>query len=269
MVFEAKVLGPVEAVRDGRAVALGSPKQRAVFALLVLNAGRVVPTERLVEELWGEHPPDSPSSAVQVYVSRLRRSLRADPPTGPPAAQEQAPVTLRRRGGGYQLDLPGRCVDAEQFATLVASGRELLAQRPADARQVLEEALALARGPALADVVATLGPTGAAEARRLDDLRLLAEQARLQALLAQGEAATAAADAGALVRRHPLQEDLRALHVLALYRSGRQAEALAAYEEVRRQLAEELGVDPGAALRALHDRVLRQDPALDPAPPAA
>lgn len=262
MAFEARILGPVEATRDGRSVPLGSPKQRAVFALLVLGAGRVVATDRLIDELWGERPPESPSSSVQVYVSRLRRSLRTDAAPGP-----DDDVRLVRRGTGYQLELPTRCVDAQRFADLVTDGRELLDRRPADARQLLEEALALTRGPALADVVGTLGPAGTAEARRLDDLRLVAQQSRLRALLAQGEPATAAADAAALVREHPLQEELHAALILGLYRCGRQADALAAYEAVRAELAEELGVDPGAALRELHAAILRQDPALElPAP---
>jgi predicted ATPase/DNA-binding SARP family transcriptional activator len=261
MAFEARILGPVEAARDGRSVPLGSPKQKAVFALLVLDAGRVVSTDRLVDELWGERPPESPSSSLQVYISRLRRSLRIDA-AGPDDAGEE--VRLRRRGAGYQLDIPDRSVDADLFADLVAGGRTMLADRPADARQVLEEALALPRGPALADVVSSLGPSGAAEAQRLDDLRLLAQQARLEALLAQGDAVTAAADAAALVQEHPLREGLHEALMLALYRSGRQSEALAAYDSVRRELARSLGMDPGAALRDLHARILRHDPALEP-----
>jgi predicted ATPase/DNA-binding SARP family transcriptional activator len=258
MAFEARILGPVEAARDGRSVALGSPKQKAVFALLVLGAGHVVSTDRLVDELWGEHPPDSPSSSLQVYISRLRRSLQTHD-------QDPEAVRLVRRGAGYQLDLPDRSVDAHLFADLVGDGRAMLAERPADARQLLEEALALPRGPALADVVAGLGPTGVAEAERLDELRLVAQEALLQALLAQGDAMTAAADAAALVREHPLREGLREALMLALYRSGRQSEALTAYDAVRRELRRQLGVDPGAGLRELYARILRHDPALEPA----
>jgi len=267
MAFEARILGPVEATLDGRALALGSPKQRAVFALLVLNARRVVSTDRLVDELWGESPPESPGSSLQVYISRLRRSLGVgSTDSARTAGNGTGEVRLLRRGAGYQLDIPDESVDARRFADLVSSGRTLVRQRPPAAQRVLEEALALPRGPALADVVGALGPTAAAEAKRLDDLRLAAQESRLAALLAQGDSATAAADAAALVREHPLQEDLHAALMLSLYRSGRQGEALKAYDVVRAELAEELGIDPGAALRELHGRILRQDPALDHVP---
>ena len=275
MAFEARILGPVEASLDGRPVPLGSPKQRAIFALLVLNAGRVVPTERFVDELWGDDPPESPSSSIQVYMSRLRRSLEsnADVEARPADGTGSPAVRLLRRGAGYQLEVPPESVDAHLFAGLITSARTMLHRHPPDAQRIVEQALSLPRGPALADVVGRLGPTGAAEAKRLDDLRLIAQETRLDTLLAQGDAATAAADAAALVREHPLREDLRAALMLALYRAGRQGEALEAYDTAREELADELGIDPGTALRELHAQILRQDPQLDhvptqPTPPA-
>ncbi|WP_051552260.1 AfsR/SARP family transcriptional regulator [Nocardioides sp. URHA0020] len=277
MAFEARILGPVEATVDGRKVVLGSPKQRAVFALLVLNAGRVVSTDRMTDELWGDQTPESPSSSLQVYISRLRRSLRADTEdvqdsqdtqdSGADEATAAPSVQLLRRGAGYQLDVPESSIDAHRFADLVSSARSLLPHRPPDARLLIEEALSLLRGPTLADVVGSLGTTGTAEVKRLDDLRLIAQESRLQALLAEGDHARAAADAAALVREHPWQESLRATLMLSLYRAGRQAEALQAYDDVREELAEQLGVDPGTALRELHASILRQDPGLDPVTP--
>lgn len=269
MTFEAWILGPVEASMDGRAVSLGSPKQRAVFALLVLTPGRVVSTERLLFELWGADPPSTAVSTLQVYISRLRRSIGAQDGEGARASVDghgAAPVQLLRRAPGYQLNVAEESVDAYRFASLVTAARAQLDHDPRAAEKVLDQALALQRGPALADVVRLLGPTAAAEAQRLDDLRLVALEARLKVQLAQGEAAAAAAEAAALIREYPLQEDLHAMLMLALYRAGRQAEALAAFEAVRDELDRELGLDPGAPLRALHLQILRHDPALDAVP---
>ncbi|MFL6063974.1 MAG: AfsR/SARP family transcriptional regulator [Friedmanniella sp.] len=267
MTFEARILGPVEASMDGRPVALGSPKQRAVFALLVLHGGRVVSTDRLVAELWGEDPPRSPVSTLQVYISRLRRSMGGREESEADGAPDA--VRLVRRSPGYQLTLPTGSVDADRFAALVAAARTRLAENPVQARQMLDDALRLQRGAPLADVVELLGPNASAEAQRLDDLRLTALQLRLQAMLAQGEAGAAAAEAAGLVREHPLQEELHAALMLALYRSGRQAEALQAFELVRGLLADQLGVDPGAGLRELQRRILQQDPSLDGGLPVA
>jgi predicted ATPase/DNA-binding SARP family transcriptional activator len=263
MTFEARILGPVEALRDGRPVSLGSPKQRAVFALLVLHGGKVVSTDRLVAELWGEEPPGSPVSTLQVYISRLRRSMGSVDGEGDGTAPPGA-VSLVRRSPGYQLTLPEGAVDADRFRLLVASARTRLADDPVSARHMLERALELQRGAALADVLEVLGPNAAAEAQRLNDLRLAAQELRLEAMLADGEAAAAAADAAALVREHPLREGLHAVLMLALYQSGRQAEALQAFESVREELDVQLGVDPGPGLRDLHLRILRQDPDLAP-----
>ena len=250
MTFEARILGPVEASLDGRPVALGSPKQRAVFALLVLNGGRVVSTERLVSELWGEDPPGSPVSTLQVYISRLRRSV---------GGGDTGPVRLVRRPPGYQLTLPEGSVDADRFRQLVDAARAPAGRTTPPRRgRIARDALRLQRGPPWPTCSSCSGPNAAAEAQRLDDLRLAALQLRLQAMLAQGEAAAAATDAAALVREHPLQEELHAALMLALYRSGRQAEALQAFEAVREQLAEQLGVDPGPGAARAAAAILRR-----------
>ena len=267
MTFEARILGPVEASRDGRPVPLGSPKQRAVFALLVLNGGKVVSTDRFVSELWGDDPPGSPISTLQVYISRLRRSMGSLDGDGADGVTPHGSVSLVRRSPGYQLTLPEGAVDADRFRELVSRARSHLHADPAGARGILEHALELQRGSALADVLDVLGPNAAAEAQRLDDLWLTAQQLRLEAMLANGDAVAAAADAAALVREHPLREGLHAVLMLALYRSGRQAEALQAFEAVRNELDQQLGVDPGPALRELQLQILRQDPQLSPALP--
>src|SRR3954452_18952837 len=194
-------------------------------------------------------------------MSRLRRSMGGREESEADGAPDA--VRLVRRSPGYQLNLPAGSVDADRFAALVAAARTRLAENPVQARQMLDDALRLQRGAPLADVVELLGPNASAEAQRLDDLRLTTLQLRLQAMLAQGEAGADAAEAAGLVREHPLQEELHAALMLALYRSGRQAEALQAFELVRGLLADQLGVDPGAGLRELQRRILQQDPSLD------
>lgn len=254
-----RILGPVGATVGGQEVALGSPKQRAVFAVLAMSSGHVVSTDRLVGELWGDDAPESASSTLQVYVSRLRRSLGEDL-----GVVEGPRPSIVRRAPGYVLEVADDAVDARRLARLVADARAGMSTDARSALAGLDEALALVSGPPLADVVESLGDAAVAEAARLAELVLLAREARLSALLSLGDAPTAATEASALVELHPFRESLHALLILALYRDGRQAEALAAYERVRRRLDDELGVEPGRALRTLHAQVLQHDPSLDP-----
>jgi predicted ATPase/DNA-binding SARP family transcriptional activator len=248
---EVRLLGPVEAVADGGSVSLGGPRQRALLALLALAEGPVS-TDRLADELWGGRPPAAAETTLRSYVSRLRSALGRE--------------AVVARGGGYALALDRERLDVHRFERLLEQGRAELARGGAGlARERLDAALALWRGPALQDVgdVASL----AEEARRLEELRLACVEERIEARLTLGRHDELVAELQALVRREPLRERLRRQLVLALYRSGRQAEALAAYHDARRTLDEELGLEPGPELRELEVAILRQE--LPAAPPAA
>jgi WD40 repeat protein/DNA-binding SARP family transcriptional activator len=242
-----QVLGPLEAWEGGGRLALGGPKQRLVLAQLLLRANQVVPADRLIDQVWGEEPPDAARSALQAYVSRLRRSLGAG--------------RLQGRPPGYVLAAAPEEVDVLGFEDLVGQARRRAAAEPQAAVRLLDEALALWRGPALADLAAepSLGP----ELVRLEELRLAASEERIDALLALGRHGEVVAELERLTKEHPLRERLWGQLVLALYRSGRQAEALGAYQQARQTLAEELGIDPSPALQRLHEQVLRQDAALE------
>jgi DNA-binding SARP family transcriptional activator/pimeloyl-ACP methyl ester carboxylesterase len=247
--MEFRVLGPLEAVVDGRPVALGGTKQRALLARLVLDGGRTVAAERLVDDLWGETPPDTARKMIQVYVSRLRKLLPEN--------------TLQTRPSGYQLTIPPGSLDLDRFETRRAAGRAALEQgRYEEAAHELRHALALWRGPALAEF--TNEPFAQTEGARLDALRTAALEERIQAELELGKPADAIPELETLVAQHPLREQLRAQQMLALYRAGRQAEALAVYQDTRRVLADELGIQPSETLRDLERRILRHDPDLQP-----
>jgi predicted ATPase/DNA-binding SARP family transcriptional activator len=251
-VLELRFLGPVQAVRAGRDVALGGPRQRAVLALLALDAGRVVPAGRLVEELWRGRPPLGAAKTLRSYVSRLRSALAPEMPLVP-------------RGGGYVLSASSGQLDVARFERLVAEGQAVLGGGEATAAgNRFREALALWRGPAFADV-AEVEPL-AREASRLEELRLVAVEGRLEADLAAGSHGEVAGELERLVAEYPLRERLWGLLMLALYRGGRQADALAAYQRARAILAEQLGLEPGPELRELERAVLRQEvPPLAPA----
>ena len=254
-----RVLGEVEVVLDGELVRVGGPRQVALLALLVAADGRSVPAERLVDQLWGEAPPDNAAGALQVGVAKLRRQLE-------PRRQARGEATLLvTRAGGYALDLPPGAVDAARFAALVDRARG--ATEPATAEAGLVEALGLWRGAPYGGV-AGLAPALATEARRLDELRWSAVERLWDVRLGAGGHTAAVPELRALVEEAPLREELWRLLVLALYRSGRQAEALEAVREVRERLADELGIDPGEPLRRLEQDVLRQDASLDVAAPA-
>src|SRR4051794_37372692 len=241
--MEFRILGPLE-VQDGRRpLALGGPKQRALLAVLLLHANDVVAVERLVDELWGESPPATVAKSVQVYVSRLRRELGED--------------RLRTRAPGYGLrGEPGELGGA-RFEELVAATTEA---EPGRAGELLREALGLWRGPALADLAYEAFVQG--PVARLEEQRLAALEQRIDADLAAGREAGLVGELEALVREHPLREGLRGRLMLGLYRTGRQADALAAFAEARRVLDEELGLEPGPELRDLQASILRQDPRL-------
>jgi DNA-binding SARP family transcriptional activator len=246
-----RVLGPFQVEHDGRPLTLGSVRRRALLALLTLNAGRVVGVERLVDALWGESPPRTAVHVLHVYVSDLRRSL----PEG----------VLVTTPPGYLLRVPAGAVDLADFERLVSRGRlELSAGDAAGALMTLDEALALWRGPVLADLA------GAGfvqvEARRLEELRLAARELRATAGLARGSAPDLVPELQALVNEHPFRERPHALLMRALAAAGRQAEALELYTAVKARLADELGIDPGAELRVAQTAVLRQEAA--PAAPA-
>ena len=254
MMFELRLLGPVQAVRAGRDVPLGGPRQRAVLALLLLDAGRVVPAGRLVDDVWRGRAPPGAAKTLRSYVSRLRSALQ---PEGPVAA----------RGGGYVIGVDLGQVDARRFERLVGEGQAAAGRdEAAAAGNRFREALALWRGRALADVL-DVEPL-ALESARLEELRLVAVEGRLEADLAVGLNAEVTGELESLVAEHPLRERLWRLLVLALYRGERQADALAAYQRARAMLAGELGLEPGEELRDLERAVLRQDVPPPPAMPA-
>lgn len=243
------VLGPLEVEVDGRGVAIGGGRQRALLALLLVNAGEVVSRDRLIDELWAERPPASASQSLDAYVSRLRKAFR----------QAGAPEVLVTRAPGYVLRAED--TDTRRFDELTAEGQGALAAGEVDrAAAVLEQALALWRGSPYAEVAGELW--AAAEVDRLSELRLQATEGRVEAELALGRHALVP-ELEQLVASHPYRERLVAQYMLALYRCGRQAEALAAYRRARRALVEELGLEPGPELRRLESAILAQDPALD------
>ena len=250
--LELQILGPVRAVRDGRELGLGGPKQRAVLALLLVDAGRVVPAEYLAEVLWRSSPPAGAAKTLRSYVSRLRSLLGSD-------------AALARQGGGYVITVQPGQLDAARFERLVGAAREALGRGEAVAAAArFGEALALWRGRALADV-AEVEPL-ALEAARLEELRLVAVEGRLEADIERGLAGEVTGELESLVAKYPVRERLWRLLVLALYRAERQAEALGAYRRARAVLAEELGIEPGEELRQLEEAVLRQEV---PPPPTA
>ena len=253
---EFGILGPLEVSRAGRAVPLGGPRQRAVLALLLLEANRVVSLDRLAEEVWAGHPPDGWVTTLQTYVFHLRRALE------PGRAPGAAGGVLVTRGRGYLLRVDREQLDAARFQDGFTAGRaQLEAGRYAEAAGTLRTALGLWRGQVLADL-ADYGFTRP-EAARLEELRLAAAEARIEADLALGRHDALTAELEQLAGEHPMRERVHGQLMLALYRCGRQGDALAAYRHVRDLLVGELGVDPGEPLRRLHASILAHDQALD------
>jgi DNA-binding SARP family transcriptional activator/class 3 adenylate cyclase/tetratricopeptide (TPR) repeat protein len=247
--MEFRVLGPLEVTVGRLPVPIGRGKQRAILALLILNAGRMVSSERLIDEIWGERPPATGPKALHVYVSRLRKAL--------------GPGVIVTRPPGYQLAIEAEQVDARRFEDLLQAGRDALGRGEAmAAAETLRAALELWRGPVLADVA--YEPFAQSEIMRLEALFLAAVEERIEADLALGCHPELVGELEGLVAEHPLRERLRGQLMLALYRSGRQAEALDAYQAARRALVDELGIEPSAPLKELERGILNQDAALDP-----
>ncbi|MBB5119233.1 BTAD domain-containing putative transcriptional regulator [Streptomyces eurocidicus] len=246
-----RVLGPMSARFDGQDLPLGPPRRRALLALLLIRLGRVVPTELIVDELWGDEPPRQPVATLQSHVSHLRRVL--DPTAGPGAAS-----VLRYRAPGYVLRLAPEQVDFCRFEDLVSTGRRSLEQRdPLAARDRLAEALELWHGSPYTEFSAH--PPLADETARLEQVRLAALESYAEARLTLGAAAEVAADLDREVRNHPMRERLVGHLMTALTRLGRQAEALEVYERTRSHLVEEFGVDTAVELQRVRTAILRQE----------
>jgi ABC-type transport system substrate-binding protein/DNA-binding SARP family transcriptional activator len=254
------VLGPLQVSRHGGQLSLGGRQQRAVLALLLADAGAAVSVDRLADALWGDSPPPGYAATIQTYIFHLRQILEPDRGRG------EASKLLITDPVGYRLILDGAGVDAVQFESLYRSGQEAL-DRGAypEALADLDQALGLWRGEVLADLAEY--EFASALDVRLQGLRLAAIETRIEVQLALGRHQTIVTDLDQLTERYPLREQLHAQRMLALYRCGRQSEALAAYSQLRQTLAEELGIDPSQPLQRLYQSVLQQEPALDWQPP--
>ncbi len=245
--MDFRLLGPLEAFAESRLLSVPAGKQRALLAVLLLNANRTVARDQIVDALWGESVPDSAAKMVQIHVSQLRKLL-PEP-------------RLRTRGAGYVLEVGDDELDLLRFERMVADARRALAQEDAQrARQLLGSALALWRGRALVEFSE---PFAAHEAPRLEELRLGALEWRIESDLALGHHRDVVGELETLVVQYPLRERLRSQHMLALYRSGRHAEALTSYRSYRHGLREELGMEPSSGLRELERLMLRQDTSLE------
>ncbi len=274
MPLRVGVLGPVTVWRDGHEVVAGQPRQLAVLGVLASRANRVVSRGELVDAVWGDQPPASVDNGIYTYVAGLRRVLEPDRPRRDPERSRRAPARLLvSSGGGYLLRLGPDGLDASEFEESLGRSRELRSSGDLrGAARVVDEALALWRGQPFAGVP---GPFAEAERLRLTELRTTAAEERADLMLAEGQAAAAVPELTTLVAEHPLRERARGLLMIALYRCGRQAEALRVFHDAREQLAEDLGIDPGTELARIHQQVLAMDPALDmpaqtpPAEPAA
>jgi DNA-binding SARP family transcriptional activator len=246
--IHARLLGPLELQQGELPMPLGRPAQRALLARLLLDANRTVAVDRLVDDLWGEDAPASAVKMIQIHVSKLRKVL--------PGAM------LVTRPPGYAVEIQPEAVDLVRFDRLRKEGRAALAGGSAEkAADRLRDALALWRGPALAEFDE---PFAVVESARLEELHLACTEDRIDADLALGRHAVLVGELEAHVARNQLRERPRGQLMLALYRSGRQAEALAGYRELRKLLSAELGIEPSPALRTLEQRMLLHDPALEP-----
>src|SRR3954452_1926529 len=258
--MQFRVLGALEVLRDGVGVQPTSAKQRALLAVLVVRAGEVVPADTLVDAVWPERPPATATGTLQNYISQLRKAIE---PGGASGAARQVLVTAEP---GYRLVIGPHDLDAWRFERLLAEGRAALRDgRAGVAVRLLAEGLALWRGPALADVADV--ELVRHEAQRLDALRVSALEARVEADVALGRHHELVAELERLVAVYPLREQLWALLMVCLYRAGRQADALAAFQQLRHRLADELGLDPSSELVQLEHDILGHAPALDWSPP--
>ncbi len=242
-----RALGPIEVADGDRVLEIGGGRQQALFVILLLRRGEAVPAQSLIDELWGETPPPGAAKTLQVYVSRLRSVVGDE--------------LVNRRGGGYALQLEPGAVDIDAFERLLARGRELLERDDAkSAAEALRDALRLWRGPPFAEVASER--FAQAEIARLSELHLACLEERIAADLALSRHQTLVPELSGLVRQHPRRERLRGQLMLAMYRTGRQEEALEVYRDARATLVNELGLEPGPELQALERAILNQDPAL-------
>ena len=259
--MDFRILGPLEVADNGREPVIAPGKQRALLAMLLLHANEVVSSDRLIEELWGEQPPASAAKSLQVHISRLRRALEGERGNG-------ADSVVVTRGGGYLVRVGPGELDLERFEHLLDEGSVALAEGdPERALELLREALGLWRGAPLAEFA--YEEFAQDEIARLEELHLAALEQRIEAQLALGRHSQVIGELETLVKHHPFRERLHAQLMLALYRSGRQTEALDAYQQARRTLVDEVGVEPGEQLRGLERAVLAHDPALSAPPTAA
>src|SRR3954451_2005263 len=253
--MESRLLGPRAVLSGGRSVLVGGGKRRSLLGVLLVHSNEVVSAERLIDELWGERPPPTAAKSVQVYVSQLRKQL------GPDVACANG-GRLVTRSGGYELRVGPDELDVAVFERALAEGeRALGGGEPAQAASGLRAALALWRGPALADFA--YEPFAQGEIARLEELRLVAIEQRVDAELALGRHAGVVGELEALVGEHPLRERVRGQLMLALYRCERQAAALEVYRDGRNRMVGELGLEPGPALRGLQEKILDQSADLD------
>lgn len=250
--MEFRVLGSLAAVADGAAAELGPPKQRALLAVLLLHLGEIMSVDRLIELLWGDDAPRTAPHSIQIYVSDLRKALE---PMG-------GPNVIVTRPPGYVLEADRASVDAWKFEDLVHEGADRLADDPERGRQILRSAMALWHGPALSDFA--YEEFAQSHIRRLNEIHLDAIELLADAELQGGRTAEAIGLLTTAVREDPLRERSRELLMLALYRSGRHADALRTFDQLRTQLADELGIDPSPQIRSLYDRILLHDPGLLP-----
>ena len=257
--MEFAILGPLEVHDQTRRIAVSRAKERLLLAMLVIHANEMVSVDRLVEVLWDNEPPATAENTLQTYVSHLRKALEPD---RVPRAQYGL---LRTRPHGYELAVPPEAIDAARFERLVHAGRDALPSAPERAAEILRAASALWRGEPLADFGFEL--FAQSEIARLTELRAMALEDRVEADLALGRHASLCGELNQAVVEQPLRERLWAQLIRALYRCGRQADALHAYTRLRTQLAELLGIDPSPELVRLHEAVLHQRPDLDWSPP--
>jgi len=253
-----RILGPVEIhdERTGVRILPTGAKQRALLGALVVKSGQIVSVHRLIDELWGEQPPANATNALQAHVARLRRLL----PVPEPGSGEQHHEWIVTRSLGYVLRLGRAGTDADSFHRLAAQGRAAAAADPEQAAELLRQALALWRGPALEGSV--LGDICAAEAAQLEENRLTALEALYDACLRASRHGEITGELEELTTDHPMRERFYDLLMVALYRCGRQAEALSVYDRARKRLVHELGVEPGPALRGRMEAILQHDPRL-------
>jgi DNA-binding SARP family transcriptional activator len=253
--MQFRVLGSVGAFANGRFAPIAGMQQRILLATLLIRAGRLVPSEQLQAELWSDHQPEQVTNALQAHVSRLRRTLRRLGAADPDEVPE-----LRIHASGYVLDVAPEAIDMNVFRQQLSRARNTMAGDPPGARAILESALQLWQGSPLQDVSAS--PLCRSMALQLDEEYLVALESKLELGLKCNEPETVISELRRMSADHPWRERITELLMLALYRCGRQAEAVEAYTETRTRLADQLGIEPSPQLRELFHQILKQDPAL-------